>query len=110
MLGTYFFDVITNHYLDFSGRATRTQFWLFVLFAWIVGMILGILATNIGGFIGNIFAFLTGIYGLFLFLPALSITARRVRDAGFSPWFLLLLILVPVGELIILVMCVLPSK
>lgn len=26
-----YIDAIKNHYFDFSGRATRTQFWMFVL-------------------------------------------------------------------------------
>lgn len=28
----YFLDVLTHHYVDFKGRATRKQFWLWVLF------------------------------------------------------------------------------
>lgn len=109
MLGTYFFDVIKNHYLDFSGRATRTQFWLFVLFYIIIAFVLMTLAS-ISGAIGNFFNMLVWIYGLALLLPSLAIGARRLRDGGFTPWLLLLLLFPGIGWLILLILWVFPSK
>ena len=105
-LNTYFIDPIKNHYMDFSGKATRTQFWLFVLFNFLVFLVLSIVLSFFGK-AGNMIYFLCQ---LAIFLPSLSIAARRLRDGGFSPWLLLLLILPVVGWLVLFVLYLLPSK
>ena len=107
-MNKYFIDVIKNHYIDFSGRATRTQFWLFVLINFIVSLVLGIIC---GMFLKqNTASMVTWIYWLALLLPALGIAARRLRDAGFTPWLLLLLLVPGIGWLILLVLHLMPSK
>ncbi|MBO7190688.1 MAG: DUF805 domain-containing protein [Elusimicrobiaceae bacterium] len=103
---TYFVDVLKKHYIDFSGRATRTQFWMFVLFEIVVAILLGIVLS----FIGDIGAVIAKICGLALLLPSLGIGARRLRDGGFSPWWLLLEFVPVVGNIVLLVMWLLPSK
>ena len=40
VFNTYFLDPIKNHYIDFGGKATRTQFWLFVLFGILIFLVL----------------------------------------------------------------------
>jgi uncharacterized membrane protein YhaH (DUF805 family) len=47
---------------------------------------------------------------LALLLPTLGITARRLRDGGFTPWLLLLYLIPGLGALIVLILCLLPSK
>ena len=101
VLNKYVVDPIKNHYVDFSGRATRTQFWLFALFCVIL---LAILRALLGS--GLILALCV----LALFLPNLAIAARRLRDGGFSPWLLLLSLIPFIGQLILLVLFLLPSK
>ncbi|MBR4355592.1 MAG: DUF805 domain-containing protein [Elusimicrobiaceae bacterium] len=103
---TYFLDVITKHYIDFSGRATRKQFWLFVLFAFIVSLLLGIVCS----FLGDAGKIIPEIYSLAMILPGLGIQARRLRDGGFTPWLLLLNLIPVIGWLILLILYVLPSK
>lgn len=103
---TYFLDVIFKHYVDFGGRATRTQFWLYVLFYIIVAIVLGILLS----FFGKTGTVVNNLYGLALLLPSLAIAARRLRDGGFTPWLLLLLLLPIIGWLILLVLYLFPSK
>lgn len=108
MFNTYFLDVIKNHYIDFGGKATRTQYWLFVLFYVIIGAVLSVLG-NMDNVIGTLFAIVYAVFSLGLLLPALAIQARRLRDGGFSPWWLLLM-LTGIGALVLLVMYLLPSK
>jgi len=84
----YFLDVLKNHYKDFNGRATRKQFWFFVLGCFIVTFILGI----IFGFLKAVGAILFVLLSLALFLPQLAIAFRRVRDAGYDPRLGLLLV------------------
>lgn len=105
-LNTYFIDPIKNHYMDFSGKATRKQFWLFVLFSVLVFFVLALVLGFLGK-TGNIVYFFCQ---LAILLPALGIAARRLRDGGFSPWLLLLLLLPIIGGLILFVLYLLPSK
>ena len=67
---------------DFNGRASRSEFWYFYLFA-ILGYFISIfLALQMSFF----FAFAI-IFGLILFVPALAVTARRLHDTGKSGWW-----------------------
>ncbi len=106
MFNTYFWDVIKNHYLDFSGKADRKQFWLYVLWAFIVFFVLGIVFS----FFGKTGTALLGLCELAVLLPSLGIAARRLRDGGFSPWLLLLSLIPFLGGIILLVLYLLPSK
>ena len=94
----YFVNVITKKYLAFDGTANRPEFWYFLLFAFIISFVLGI-----------VFFPLAGLFNLLVLLPSLAVAARRLRDAGFSPWWLLTLIF-GIGVLIVLILCALPSK
>ena len=109
MFKTYFLDVITKHYIDFAGRATRKEFWLFVLF----NALFSIALYWLGGMdnaIGALFGMIYWLYALALFLPSLAIAARRLHDAGFSAWWLLLLLVPFIGGLVLFIFYLLPSK
>ena len=80
---TYFLDVLMHHYVDFSGRATRKQYWMFILFLIIVFIPINVVLLLI------LSPKLMILETLALFLPVWGITTRRVRDAGFSPWWVL---------------------
>lgn len=107
-MNKYFIDVIKNHYFDFSGRATRTQFWLFVLISWLVSLVLGIVCAM---FLKEQTAsIISGLYTLALLLPGLGIAARRLRDGGFSPWLLLIGLIPVIGWIILIILYIMPSK
>ena len=86
---------LTN-YFNFNGRASRSEYWFFVLFLFLLGVA------------GNIVASLTGANALPLiisvatFIPSLSIQSRRLHDTGMSGWWQLLYLTV-VGALPILI-------
>ena len=42
---TYYWDVLRNNYVKFSGRATRKMYWLFVLFNFIVFFVLSLILS-----------------------------------------------------------------
>ena len=86
MFNKYFWDVIKNHYLDFKGRATRKQYWLYVLWYVVIYFILSVIAFSFES-VGLV---LLALYILAVLLPSIGIAARRLRDGGFSPWWLLL--------------------
>ena len=78
-------------YVDFSGRATRKEFWTFVFFYYFF-TIVGVLLDALYGtdFISNLL-----VVGIIL--PYISCAARRMHDVGKSGWFML----VPVYNLIL---------
>lgn len=106
VFSTYFIDPIKNHYIDFAGKADRKHFWLWVLFNFLVFLVLSIIL----GFFGKAGSILYFVCQLAILLPSLGIAARRLRDGGFTPWLLLLLILPVIGWLVLFVLYLMPSK
>lgn len=93
-----------SKYTQFEGRASRSEFWWAYLFDAIVAIIFCILAVY-----NPYLSFLIIIWGIGTIVPQLSLTCRRLHDAGFSGLFLLLELLV-IGEIALLIMCMLPSR
>jgi uncharacterized membrane protein YhaH (DUF805 family) len=79
-------------YFDFQGRASRSEYWWFMLFF--------VLAVFVSGMISEIAA---NIIALALVLPQLAVGARRLHDIGKSGWFLLLGLIPIVGTIILIV-------
>jgi uncharacterized membrane protein YhaH (DUF805 family) len=110
-----------NKFATFDGRATRSEFWWFYLFAILVGFVgyLPILVLTIIGASSNDGA-ISGIFTLFsvifwivwlivvvaLYIPLLAVGSRRLHDRGQSGW-LQLLLLVPCGSIVLIVFWVL---
>lgn len=87
--------VLTQKYITFSGRASRSEFWWFQLFNWLVGGVFGILgALTDGGVVSltNIFAIIGALYGIATILPMIALQVRRFHDRNLSGWWLLGLI------------------
>ncbi|PFM78995.1 hypothetical protein COJ46_15830 [Bacillus sp. AFS077874] len=89
---------VLKNYAVFSGRARRTEYWMFFLFNAIITIILSILQS-----IADIDNLLTGIYGLLTILPSLAVGARRLHDSGRSGWWLLIGIIPVIGTIILLI-------
>lgn len=106
---TYFLDVLAKHYVDFKGCATRKQYWLFVLCNLIVSFILGMI-LGITGISSDVAFIVNSIYSLALLLPSLGIAVRRLHDAGFSGWWILLGLIPFAGALVLLIFFCLPTK
>ena len=95
----YFLDVLKLQYADFKGRASRRQFWMFVLYNVIAAVIVGI----IGGIVG-LNAILSGLYSLALLIPSLAISVRRLQDID-KEWYWILISLIPlVGSIWLIVL------
>jgi transcriptional regulator with XRE-family HTH domain len=80
--------------LEFTGTTTRVDFWWFTL-----GVVMLLALTNL-------FAQVVGqlpldIASLLVLLPWIAACTRRLRDAGFSPWWQLIS-LVPVAGILVL--------
>ena len=103
-------SVLTN-WNNFSGRACRSEFWYFVLATTLVSIIISIIeiATGMVDIQTAEMGVLSIIFTLLLFVPSLSVTARRLQDRGWSGWWQLLYLTI-VGILVIIVLNILPAK
>lgn len=100
-----------KRYSDFTGRSTRTEFWMFQL-VYVVLFLFIFLVVSVGvsepdvGF--TAFGFLTLLFGavalLGLVVPLLAVEVRRFHDQDKSGWFVLLNLVPYVGPIIVLVM------
>jgi uncharacterized membrane protein YhaH (DUF805 family) len=102
----WYLKVLKEHYADFSGRARRKEYWMFILFHVIVTFILAIVAsvfstteepTSYAIFI------ILGIYILATFIPALALSVRRLHDVGKSGWFYLINFIPYIGGFILII-------
>ena len=103
-------SVLTN-WNNFSGRACRSEFWYFILATFLVSIIISIIeiATGMVDIESSEMGILSWIFTLLLFIPSLSVTARRLQDRGWSGWWQLLYLTI-VGILVIVVLNMLPAK
>ncbi|HDN9007402.1 DUF805 domain-containing protein [Aeromonas veronii] len=89
---------VLKQYAVFSGRARRTEYWMFVLCNVIVMLLLGMVDKLIGGDK----EFISGIYSLAVLLPSLAVAARRLHDTDRSAWWLLLGLIPIIGTLVLI--------
>ena len=89
-----------RRYADFKGKSTVSEFWLALLWNKIVELLLGVIALIIliAAFSMDaeqayfIFQIVLMLYTIVCATPSLSLTVRRLRDAGYSAasfWWLL---------------------
>ncbi len=75
--------VCFNKYADFSGRASRAEYWWFYLFTFLVTIVT------------------CGVAGLVFIIPQYAVGARRLHDTGRSGWLQLLGFIPIVGLILI---------
>jgi uncharacterized membrane protein YhaH (DUF805 family) len=96
---------VLKKYAEFSGRATRTEYWMFTLFSVIASVVLSI----VDGVLGTA-GVLAGLYGLAVFLPSLGVLIRRLHDTGRSGWWFFITLVPLVGFIILIVFLVQDSQ
>ncbi|MBR4507930.1 MAG: DUF805 domain-containing protein [Elusimicrobiaceae bacterium] len=121
MFKTYFIDVLIHHYADFKGRATRKQFWMWFLCCFIITFAVSFVLNFIAGFcegmqlpsapqiketLNSINIMFTNIWVIAILLPNVSISARRIKDAGLP----VLLVLLMIPSYIVLIMNMFAQK
>jgi uncharacterized membrane protein YhaH (DUF805 family) len=88
----------------YSGRASRSAYWWFVLFNVIVNIVLDFVER-----IGAIGVVIGAIVGIVMFFTALALAARRLHDSGRSGFWLFLILLPVIGWIWLLVYYLLPG-
>ena len=85
--------VLLEKYIEFSGRAPRSEYWWFMLFNVILNFLLGRIGIDL----------LAVVVSLALLIPGLAVTIRRWHDIGKSGWWTLTLLIPLVNLILILI-------
>lgn len=81
-----------SKYADFSGRASRSEFWWWALFHLIASIMLGVISHK-----------LSAVFSLATLLPYLAVGARRLHDTNRSGWLQLIGLIPIVGWILVVV-------
>lgn len=105
-------DSVYSKFFDFSGRASRSEYWWFGLFQafLVVGCIIADVALSdpLRPSV-NPLTYLSVWAVIVNFIPGLSVSVRRLHDTGRSGlWYLILI--VPFGSIVFLIFTLLPSQ
>jgi len=100
---------VLGKYATFTGRATRSEYWWYILAFALLGAVLAVIE---GSLIAPMLGFepfaeeagqpLRMLAGLALFLPTLTVTVRRLHDVDRSGWWYLLSLIPVIGILVLL--------
>ena len=86
-------NVLMNNYANLNGRASRSEYWWFVLFNFIVNIVTLVIDLTLGSMITYDMGYVGLIAFLALLLPTVSVSVRRLHDIGKSGWWILLAII-----------------
>ncbi len=81
------FKVCMGKYATFSGRASRSEYWYFVLWQFLIGFVTGFIDGFVLGATGDLSP-LNTIGSLILFIPGLAVAWRRLHDIDRSGWWI----------------------
>ncbi|QHW32962.1 DUF805 domain-containing protein [Paenibacillus rhizovicinus] len=96
---------VLREYVNFSGRARRTEYWMYILISFVVSIILAIIDAILGAD-----RLLSWLYSLAVLLPSLGVVVRRLHDIGRSGWWYLIILIPVIGAIVILVFTLLDSE
>jgi uncharacterized membrane protein YhaH (DUF805 family) len=91
----YFIGALKK-YADFTGRARREEYWMYMLIYLIISIILAVLGLRV----------ISMLVGLGLLIPSFSITARRLHDTSRSGWWQLITLIPLIGIIVMIVFLV----
>ncbi|MCC4833759.1 DUF805 domain-containing protein [Shewanella sp. 10N.7] len=94
---------VLKNYINFKDRARRKEYWFFVLFNLIAGIVLALIDNMTGTLTPETgYGLLSGFYSLLVFLPGLGVTVRRLHDTGRTGWWILIGLIPLIGALVLL--------
>ena len=93
-----YFEML-KHYVISGGQVSRRESRIFTLLTLIVGFLLGYVAIFVG-YSG--LAVIIGICGLFVLIPSIAVSVRRLHDVDRSGWWLLISLIPFIGSTVLL--------
>ncbi|MDP1666809.1 MAG: DUF805 domain-containing protein [Methylobacter sp.] len=98
---------VLKKYAEFNGRASRQEYWFFMLF----NIIISAFFATIDFFSGTFNAetgvgLLSGLYSLAVLIPGIAVTVRRLHDTDRSGWWLLIPLIPVIGGIVLFIFMV----
>lgn len=96
---------VLKKYATFSGRARRKEYWMFLLFH-ILFLIVASIIDNIAGttMSNSPYGLIYILYGLFIFMPSLAVSVRRLHDINKSGWWIFISLIPLIGGIWLIVL------
>jgi uncharacterized membrane protein YhaH (DUF805 family) len=110
---------VLKNYAVFTGRASRTEYWMFVLFniifctiAIVIDHLLGTTFNidSLNGAVNFPYGYFYLVYVLAVLIPGLAVFVRRLHDIGKTGWYFLVAIIPIVGAIWLLILLVTDSN
>lgn len=118
---------VFSKYATFSGRASRSEYWWFMAFNFVVGLVIYLIAmpsgnsittvgANGGSYLSIYESFPTwastvlSLYSLAVLLPSLAVNVRRMHDIGKGGGWIFISLVPLIGQIWYFVLTVLPSQ
>ncbi|MDB6001923.1 MAG: Integral rane protein [Rhizobacter sp.] len=86
-------------YAEFRGRATKTEFWWWVLFIFLGSLVLSFISNSA-----------SAVFSLVTLLPSIAVTTRRLHDTDRSGWFQLVSLIPLIGWILMIYWCIQEPK
>jgi uncharacterized membrane protein YhaH (DUF805 family) len=87
---------VLKNYAGFDGRASRQEYWMFVLFNILISIGISIVSNVLRSITKTDQNILGLIYNLAVLVPSIAVAIRRMHDTGRSGWWSI----VPIAGLI----------
>ncbi len=96
--------LVLKKYAVFSGRSSRKEYWYFVLFNVLIGIVLMVADVMTGTFDSEAgIGLLSGIYTLAILIPSTAVSVRRLHDTDRSGWLFLIALIPLIGGIVLIV-------
>jgi len=96
-----------KNYFNFKDRTSRKDFWMTILFIFIISFVIGLIFPGTSSTSGNSFEYhasvVASIWSLATFIPSLAMEVRRLHDINKSGWWVLIELVPIVGIIVLLV-------
>ena len=86
-----------SNYVNFSDRASRSEYWYWVLFVVLAEIVTSIIDYAIG------YEVTTSLFGLAVLLPGISVAIRRLHDLDRSGWWVFLVCIPLIGAIVLII-------
>ena len=103
-------NVLLNNYFSFNGRASRSEYWWWILAQFTILIPLSFLDGLVFGWGYNDPMWFSDIFILATILPSISVLVRRLHDIGRSGWWYFIAIVPCVGIIILIVFLIMDGE
>ncbi|MCK5852897.1 DUF805 domain-containing protein [bacterium] len=100
----YWYLKVIKQFMDFSGRASRKEYWMFILINILISGALLLISFKV-----DVVIFLAILYTLAMAIPYTAVSVRRMHDINKSGWMILVEIIPLIGAIWFLILTVTES-